>query len=225
MGRLLENKPFQKKIKEFAPYAEFMPGVVIIHQLDPLTPCYMTSNGLELLGINMEELLEIGPDYLNRFFNNEDMDDFVLKLRQLINTGDEKDTFTFFQQVKLRDRKEWIWHVASSRIFFKDNSGNPTHTITVAIPIDQLKHIPNKAQRLLEESEFFRSNMGKYSNLGCRAKEVLKLVALGKSSCEIANELFISVETVNTHRKLIKLKLDISTTYEFTQYAYAFDLI
>jgi DNA-binding CsgD family transcriptional regulator len=50
-------------------------------------------------------------------------------------------------------------------------------------------------------------------------------VALGKSSCEIANELFISVETVNTHRKLIKLKLDISTTYEFTQYAYAFDLI
>jgi DNA-binding CsgD family transcriptional regulator len=47
---------------------------------------------------------------------------------------------------------------------------------------------------------------------------VLRLVALGKSSCEIADELFISIETVNTHRKLIKQKLGIS-------YAHAFDVI
>lgn len=225
MGKFSESKELQKKIDEFAPYAEMMPGVVIIHKLNPFTPSYMSSNGLELLGVSLEELKEIGPDYHKRFFNNEDMEDFVSKLKNLIETRDEKETFTFFQQVKLRNRKEWVWHLASARIFLKDKEGNPSHTITVAIPIDQLKHIQNKAQRFLDENAFFQTNHKKYLRLGGRAKEVLRLVALGKSSYEIADELYISVETVNTHRKLIKKKLEISSSYDFTLYAHAFDLI
>ncbi|MDT0647765.1 LuxR C-terminal-related transcriptional regulator [Zunongwangia sp. F260] len=225
MGRSLENKALQKKIKDFTPYAEMIPEVVVIHQLHPFTPCYMTSNGLEQLGTYLEELKEIGADYHKRFFNNGDMEGFVTKLKKLISSGDEKGTFTFFQQVKLKDRNDWVWHIASARIFLKDKGGNPTHIITVAIPIDQLKHIPNKAQRFLNENDFFQTNNVKFLSLGFRAKEVLRLVALGKSSSEIAEELFISVETVQTHRKLIKQKLSISSSYEFTLYAHAFDLI
>lgn len=225
MDESLECKALQKKIREFSSYAELIPGVVIIHQLNPFTPLYMTSNGLELLGISLEELEEKGPDYHKRFFNNEDMEGFVTKFKKLIASGEENETFTFFQQVKLKDRNDWVWHIASARIFLKDKEANPTHTITVAIPIDQLKHIPNKAQRFLNENDFFRINNEKFLSLGFRAKEVLRLVALGKSSSEIANELFISIETVNTHRKLIKQKLGISSSYEFTLYAHAFDLI
>lgn len=225
MNKPYNDKEFQKKIREFTPYAEIIPGVVVVHQLNPFTPCFMTSNGLELLGIDLKELEEIGTDYHKRFFNNDDMESFVSKLKSLIEIGDEKQTFTFFQQVKLKSTGDWVWHIASARIFFKDKEGYPTHTITVAIPIDQLKHIPNKAQRLLEENEFFRTNLSKYLSLGNRAKQILRLVALGRSSSEIAEELFISVETVHTHRKLIKQKLGISSTYEFTLYARAFDLI
>ena len=220
-----DRRSLQKKISSFTPYAEMMPGVVVVHQLQPFTPIYMTSNGLELLGINPEELKEIGVDYHKRFFNNEDMEDFLKKYDQLIKSKDPGETFTFFQQVKIKDRQEWVWHIASARIFFQDQEGTPTHIVTIAIPIDQLKHIPNKAERLLAESEFFRTNLQKYLSLGSRAKEILRLVALGKSSPEISEELHISIETVNTHRKLIKQKLGISSVYEFTRYAYAFDLI
>ncbi|NJW52522.1 helix-turn-helix transcriptional regulator [Salinimicrobium sp. CDJ15-91] len=88
-----------------------------------------------------------------------------------------------------------------------------------------MKHIQNKAERLLAENKFFKENLGKFLSLGNRAKEVLRLVALGKSSGEIAHELNISTDTVNTHRKNIKKKLGISSTYEFTEYAHAYDLI
>lgn len=225
MGTSPESKELQKRIKEFASYAEMMPGVVIIHQLHPFTPCYVTNNGLELMGINLEELKEIGTDYHKRFFNNEEMENFVSKLKNLIESRDENETFTFFQQVKFKEQNDWVWHVASARIFYKNKEGNPTHTVTVAIPIDQLKHIPHKAQRLLEENEFYRINHQKFLALGSRAKEVLRLVAIGKSSSDIANELYISKETVNTHRKLIKQKLSITSSYDFTLYAHAFDLI
>lgn len=225
MPECTPDKEVQRKIDSFATYAEMMPGVVVIHQLQPFTPCYMTSRGMEMLGINRTQLMEIGMDYHKKFFNNEDMEDFLEKFNNLLKEKDPKETFTFFQQVRIKDRKDWVWHVSSSRIFLQDENGSPTHIVTIALPIDKLHHIPNKAQRLLAENEFFRTNLKKYVSLGKRGKEVLKLVALGKSSGEIAYELNISVDTVNTHRKLIKQKLNITTNYDFMLYAQAFDLI
>lgn len=224
----LENT-VEEKINKLASCAEAMPGVVIIHEicegLDGMKTVFMTSKGLEQLGTSLNELSEIGAKYHERFFNNEDMEGFLVKLEKLLENKDPKETFTFFQQVKFKDRDEWVWHIASIRIFHQDGDGSPTHLVTVAFPVDQMKHIPNKAERLLAENVFFKKNLNKFLSLGNRAKEVLRLVALGRSSAEISEELNITVDTVNTHRKIIKKKLGISTTYEFTEYAHAFDLI
>lgn len=45
-----------------------------------------------------------------------------------------------------------------------------------------------------------------------REKEVLELIAEGKTNQEIADQLFISVTTVNTHRKNLLLKFNASNT-------------
>jgi len=52
-----------------------------------------------------------------------------------------------------------------------------------------------------------------------REREVLQLVAEGKSTKEIALALHISVKTVETHRRQIMDKLDIHTVAELTKYA------
>lgn len=52
-----------------------------------------------------------------------------------------------------------------------------------------------------------------------REREVLKLVAEGKSSKEIANLLFISVFTVNNHRASIMEKLNLKKATELVKYA------
>ncbi len=219
------NPQLQKKIEAFAPQAEIMPAVVIIQQLEPFTSIFMTSRGLRELGISLEELRGMGPEYLGRFFNLEDSEDYLEKLKCLLQCRNTEETFTFFQQVKINSRGGWVWHIGSTRIFYMDREGNPTHIVTTAIPVDQLKHIPNKAERLLAEKNFFHDNLPKYLSLGKREREVLKLVAIGKSSVQIGDELCISAMTVNSHRKSIKQKLGISSTYEFTLYAHAYDLI
>ena len=221
----MEEKKLFDKIRSFAPYIETLPGVYIIHQLNPFTPFYMTPNGLELLGISLDELKKIGTDYHKLFFNNEEMEDYLQKLNSLLASADTKESFSFFQQVKLKAREQWVWHLASTKIFAKDEEGNPTHIITVALPIDKLKHIPNKAERLMAEKNFFHTNLKKFLTLGKREREVLKLVGLGKSSLDIAKEMCISIQTVNTHRKVIKQKLQINSGYDFTLYAHAYDLI
>jgi DNA-binding NarL/FixJ family response regulator len=52
-----------------------------------------------------------------------------------------------------------------------------------------------------------------------REREVLKLIAEGKSSKEIANLLFISVFTVNNHRASIMQKLDLNKATDLVKYA------
>jgi two-component system response regulator NreC len=58
-----------------------------------------------------------------------------------------------------------------------------------------------------------------YDRLTTREREVLQLVAEGRSSREIAGLLRISTKTVETHRANLMAKLDIHSTAEVTQYA------
>lgn len=56
-------------------------------------------------------------------------------------------------------------------------------------------------------------------NLTTREREVLKLIAEGKSSKEIADLLFISVRTVERHRANTMDKLNIKKTADLVKYA------
>ncbi|MCM4157068.1 helix-turn-helix transcriptional regulator [Gramella sp. AN32] len=220
----MKFKSVADKISKLSPYAEMMPGILIIHKLKPFKPLYITSNGLTL-GFFPEESKNPNEHLHERFFNNEDLLDLLLKLEKHLIKGDPKETFTFFQRVRIKEKLDWIWHIASTRIFMQSEEGIPTHIITISIPIDQMKHVPVKATRFLEESLFYNRNFEKFMELRPREKEVMIYVAKGLSSHEISDRLFISKETVNTHRKNIKQKLSISCNYEFTEYAQAFDLI
>ena len=58
-----------------------------------------------------------------------------------------------------------------------------------------------------------------YTTLGAREREVLQLVAEGKTSGEMAKEMHISIKTVETHRRNIVQKLGLRGTAELTKYA------
>jgi DNA-binding NarL/FixJ family response regulator len=57
------------------------------------------------------------------------------------------------------------------------------------------------------------------AKLGTREREVLQLVAEGKTSAEAAKSMHISIKTVETHRRNIVLKLGLRGTAELTKYA------
>lgn len=63
------------------------------------------------------------------------------------------------------------------------------------------------------------------NKLSLREKEILQLLAKGLISKQIADKLFISVNTVNTHRQRIIEKLNVSNTAEAVQYAGRLGLI
>ena len=67
--------------------------------------------------------------------------------------------------------------------------------------------------------------VGGLAELSDREIEVLRLIALGHTNNEIAEQLFLSVRTVETHRAHIQQKLGVSTRAELVRYALDNDLL
>jgi DNA-binding NarL/FixJ family response regulator len=63
------------------------------------------------------------------------------------------------------------------------------------------------------------TNSSVTSVLTAREREVLQLLAEGKTTKQIADHLYLSVKTIETHRRQIMLKLDIHSIAELTKYA------
>lgn len=73
-------------------------------------------------------------------------------------------------------------------------------------------------------SEFI-SGQQEEENLTSREKEILQLIAEGKSSKDIGDILFLSSKTVDSHRKNIMDKLELHSLPELTKYAIKIGLI
>ena len=84
-------------------------------------------------------------------------------------------------------------------------------------------YISSSATRLLEG--FVRGSHETLKGLTPRQREVLKLIAEGRSTKQIALALKISVKTVETHRMLLTERLDIHHTAGLVRYAIKAGLI
>jgi DNA-binding NarL/FixJ family response regulator len=74
---------------------------------------------------------------------------------------------------------------------------------------------------LLKEQVFEPKDISSsvFTLLSAREREVLQLIAEGKSTKEIAEALFVSIKTIETHRQQIMNKLNIHSIAGLTKYA------
>ncbi len=77
---------------------------------------------------------------------------------------------------------------------------------------------------VIEENNFIKSNISKYSRLTKREKEIMVIFSKGYRQQEVADQLFISIETLRTHWKNIKKKLAIKSIADVSHYVNAFDM-
>ena len=78
---------------------------------------------------------------------------------------------------------------------------------------------------IMEKSFSSESDSSDPTVLTVRETEVLKWIASGKSTQQIAEQLYLSPHTVHTHRKSIIRKLNIKSPTEFVIYALDLGLI
>lgn len=81
------------------------------------------------------------------------------------------------------------------------------------------KFFCQKVLDIIMEKRFPQENESETFALTAREREILQLIAHGQSTQRIADQLYLSPHTVQTHRKSIIKKLNIKSPTEFVIYA------
>lgn len=126
--------------------------------------------------------------------------------------------FTTGQEARkwLKEEDNFIKEIETKRAFYEgvDKDGN----IIIKMPIRNIKKAFKSLNNILNEEKFHEINNYKFNQLTKREKEILRLLSKGIKHKDIADNLFISVHTVRTHIKNIKLKLDITKNEDFVKF-------
>lgn len=92
---------------------------------------------------------------------------------------------------------------------------------------DEDNQLAKAVETILNGGDYYSETIIKFCNqtkdisptLSTREEEVIKLIAKGYSNADIAKQLFLSVETIKTHKKNIKIKLDFESPADIIAYA------
>ncbi len=92
--------------------------------------------------------------------------------------------------------------------------------------IDAIDVVMNGEQYFSDEvSGLLEAKTSNIPTITRREKEVLELIAQGLTNPEIAEKIFISVNTVDTHRKNLLMKLEAKNTADLVRLGFKYELI
>ncbi|MCF8368487.1 MAG: response regulator transcription factor [Bacteroidales bacterium] len=117
---------------------------------------------------------------------------------------------------KLKKDKLVKWVLITDDGFNSELNCGPDFTFPMNTSSSDIQQL---VQELIKIPDHHAEGQDTNSELTSREKDVLKLVALGYSNKEIADQLFISSHTVISHRKNITEKLGIKSISGLTVYA------
>ncbi|MGY2134580.1 response regulator transcription factor [Hymenobacter sp. HD11105] len=222
---MTDEHRIQHTLAQVAAGADALPGVVIVLNHDCRQVLYMSARGLTQLGTTLPEVTALGEEYYARYFNPDEAHEYVPQVVEMLRRNDPSYVVNLFQQVRTGPQGSFQLHLSTARILLQGAQGQPLLTICLSCLIDPDSHITTKVQRLLDDNAFLRAHAARFARLTKRERQVLAGISQGLSSGELAQTLFLSPHTVDTHRRNLRRKLETSSTFELSQYARAFDLL
>ncbi|WP_258102908.1 response regulator transcription factor [Marinoscillum sp. MHG1-6] len=190
---------------------------------------YVSKNFHHATGLDPKKMKEEGMNYWWSRFHPEEADLWVNILGELMQ-------FTM-GKVPFEDRKRvsYIWNYSIKNVngeymnitqhttpMYFDDQGKPVIGLAHYTVTGKGERLPLKATAMILNANdiyetIFHKNFSKEQaeqNLSNREIDVLRLVAEGLNNQEVANKLYISLHTVQTHRRNIMAKSNCNNVTE-----------
>ncbi|MGY5353830.1 response regulator transcription factor [Wenyingzhuangia sp. IMCC45467] len=222
-----------QKLRELDEYLPPTQSFFIVTNTSKQTYEFVSKNFEVALGLDRNRMTTEGLPYWFSHFHPEDIPIWLGALEDLM-------IFTM-TQVAEEDRKKlcytWNFRVRNSKneyvnLFehqtptYFDEQGKPIIGIShqTIVGAGEKKPIIGVIKKLNDQNEYETIYYKNYSqkllsaSLSNREQDVIRLLALNKTSREIGEKLFISQHTVDGHRRNILKKLNFSSTQDLVYY-------
>lgn len=233
---LIRNIPFVEEdldysvLERHTPHFEKLDQIgssaISVFDINQKTHVYISPSYRERLGLPDHK--HEGPEGFDRLMHPDDLliameaGYYFLKLAMNMKNAHLKD-YKLVNDYRIQAPKnEWMRMTEEHQILETDPQGNiwlalsivnvsPNQNINEPMSSRLVNHKTGEIISFAEVTSFFE--------LTNREKEILYLISKGNVSKQIADELCISVHTVNTHRQNIIEKMNVANTAEAIQLA------
>lgn len=242
-NRVVSSQQFNRDILDYAVYNQHLEQLKILERMSTssysifdmctLQHHYLSENFAITFGYDLKKATEDGNLYIDSRVHPDD----ILKnakagaffLKYLLNLPkDFRDHYKFISEYRLLNGNDKMMRVIEQfQVLELDSLGNIWLVLCVMdVSPDQDLQSPYRCRavnfrngELFDLPEGFWASHKEGAKLSGRETEILKLISTGLLSKEIADQLYISVHTVNTHRQKILEKLNADNTMEAVQLA------
>ena len=200
---------------------------------------FVSRNTKDILGYDSTDFLENGLPFCNSIIHQDDLPKTWKLLKSVWNAvlavpPAEQGQFKFnydFRIIKPCGKEVRV--LAQNSVLQSDSKGNITHVLVVYSDISHWKKSEQQIATVVSMADNTCFSVApecgvaptQQAPLSKRELEIVKLMAEGFSSKLIADKLFISFHTVNTHRQKIIEKTQTRNTGGLIQYAFSHGLI
>lgn len=204
---------------------DYIPGNVLVTDLNKLTTVYMNKSGCNILKHSVEELANLGPAYFQSFFLSDEIKQIISNYMKMQKMQDSTSVYNFVHRVKSKNGSTYKWYFASAKLLFGSDQSVASKMLLIVNEVNSLSHITRKINSVLDETEWMKKHFQKFCLLTRREKEIIVLLVKGKTSSEISDILNICRLTVNTHRRNINEKLETTSFSGLYRFASVYGLI
>ena len=195
---------------------------------------YLSSRFETIFGYNIQKAHREGNIYFDKKVHPQDIIDatkignYFLKIAFALPI-DERKNYKLINDYRIKNRNgNYVRVIEQFQTLELDKHGNIWLALCVMdISPNQDLNMPlqNKVINFKTGESYHFPEKTKEIDLSKREKEILGLISEGLMSKEIADNLFISVHTVNTHRQKIIEKLGVKNSIEAIKFAQNYRLI
>lgn len=222
-----------KKLKELDKYLPPMNSFFIVSNTTKQVYEFVSKNFEFSLGLDIEKMYTLGVPYWFGHFHPDDLPIWMKVLEDMMVFTmtkiplEDRNKLSYTWNFRVKDIKGNYHNILEHQTpSYFDEHGKPIIGVAHSSIVGkgEPKPLIGVIRMLNDNNEYETLSYKNYSikllpaNLTNRELDVIRLLALNNTSKQIGDKLFISVQTVQTHRKNILKKLNFHSTQELIQY-------
>lgn len=233
----LDYSILQKHIEFLESIKSVHSSAISIFDMAKIQHAYLSSTFADLLGWDLEEAGKPGHEYIDRRLHPDDLEHLTqvssqfLKLTLKVKKEDRINMQHYKMIMDYRTKGKdgnYVRVIEQHKLLELDKDDN----VWLALGVMDLS--PDQDIQSLCRYRLVNAKTGDLyhfpkeistNKLSLREQEILQLLGKGLISKQIADQLFISVNTVNTHRQRIIEKLNVNNITEAVRHATTIGII
>lgn len=198
--------------------SDLIPGYIHLNNIHSGSLEYVSKKALEIFEKSITDIRNEGKTFIHNISDKKSQQIFLQKKAFFLQPINHSKTYSYIQRLHYREKKIPPTLFYSTSKLYRDKQ----NCISYTQPLQLLQNDSFLKELVDKRYDFFNTHYYKYQLLTPRECEILKLIANGLTNQSISEQLFISIQTVKTHRKNICRKLETHRIVDFVKFSQVF---